>query len=232
MKKRILVIVVIFIVALLFSCKQNVTENDVLAICSSFAVPGMNISDMKGSPYTVNVIEKDSYGRILFEHESINTICSSMRKVYVICQKYNENYIYYYEDICYIFDNGNVDLTLLKEQNDWNCPLEESKLSERKYGVSLDYHLINYTVLDWNTVRESYCSSENVDDSELNDFFLLDCDPVGNELCYAKHIDGTNYYVFVDTNYKISVLEDFGDDNFSVLVKFKKENNWEYRIVE
>ena len=83
----------------------------------------------------------DEYGRTLISYTSYATMFglddysykNGEINTYVICQKTDKKYIYYYDDYCYIFtkQRGEADdeeLDLLKERNDWGKEYNESKM--------------------------------------------------------------------------------------------------------
>lgn len=83
----------------------------------------------------IKLLETDNYGRTLYQY------CRYTQKLefYVICQKTNEPYAYYYEDMCYLvhYDQQEAftpeEISWLKEANDWNNPLVESKMRAVNY---------------------------------------------------------------------------------------------------
>lgn len=83
------------------------------------------------------VIEEDSYGRTMFSYFEKNEISSFS---YLIAQKTEDGYVYFYPDFNFIssdydypYENDNVifstdEINTLKSLNDWNLPLNESKM--------------------------------------------------------------------------------------------------------
>lgn len=82
-------------------------------------------------------LEQDSYGRVLFEYRvSIKYAYSHYQYAYVVCQKSDEEYAYYYEDDCFIAQEGAPEFSdsaveALKDANDWDKPLNAERLSRR-----------------------------------------------------------------------------------------------------
>lgn len=95
MKLRILLLAFLFAVLLPLSGCVDESENLKLAACGSYAVPGMFCHDLKGGTFTCNVVERDSYGRILFWYETTNIITRNKEKVYLICQEMDSKYVYF-----------------------------------------------------------------------------------------------------------------------------------------
>ena len=78
----------------------------------------------------VEEIEKDTYGRILFSY----TVEDDFYPIsaYVICQKSDDDFVYYYEDYCVVAAKtfsgiSENQLSDLKLQNDWEKPFSEEK---------------------------------------------------------------------------------------------------------
>lgn len=105
---------------------------------------------------TIEVIEKDSYGRILFRFSSRSTLyndasdCAPDKdrvnlRAYVVCQKSSGNFVYYMENVCYLtaksWDDFSDDiLTAFKQANMWNQEPNEANWSVCKVKSSLDYN--------------------------------------------------------------------------------------------
>ena len=132
------------------------------AICASYAVPGMYCDDLKGGAFSYEIIEEDSYGRILYRFETINCLTEKEETVYVICQKTVSKYVYFYEDICYLFEeNDNDDLMALKERNDWESELNTEKMwfeiredGEIVKSVMKDHKIIQVPITDATDYKE------------------------------------------------------------------------------
>ncbi len=82
---------------------------------------------------TTHVIETDSYGRTLFIYRNSGSVFG-FKDALCICQTYDDEYTYYYEDDCILlFDSdGNVSdesLTTFKQRNDWNGEMNEDKMT-------------------------------------------------------------------------------------------------------
>ena len=93
--------------------------------------------------------ETDAYGRELFLYQSELHGISGRQDIYVISQKSEGGMVYYYEDFFYLtYPNGGAitedDLFLLKERNDWNKPLDESKMIGIYYEQGKGYEPADY----------------------------------------------------------------------------------------
>ena len=103
-----------------------------LAICGSYSSPGMIFDDIRGKPFRCTILETDDYGRILFQYEAKNRIMDHQESSIVICQTYDDDYVYMYEDKnCIMGTYESEDVEQLKMVNDWNQPLKMEKTSRR-----------------------------------------------------------------------------------------------------
>ncbi len=92
--------------------------------------------EILGDPEII-IVEEDNYGRTMFSYLEKNDISSYN---YLIAQKSDDNYVYFYPDYNFISseydyqnDTGQPVFTTdeinnLKVLNDWNLPLDESKM--------------------------------------------------------------------------------------------------------
>ncbi len=215
---------------LLTSCNVKSEFYD-LAICGSYAVPGMYCDDLKGNSVSCDVIEKDLYGRILFKYETNSIITSQNEIAYVICQKYDSDYVYFYEDECYLFAKDfEKDSIELKEKNDWNKQLDESKMSRRENKLTFDLQIANSQNLSLSEIEEICASKFQVDSSDIELQGFVDCDSSGKELLLISNSNSEPkmYFVLIN-NYNTAVLEATDQMvNQSQLAEFKRENSWVY----
>ena len=157
----------------------------------------------------------------------------------MICQKYTDDCVYFYEDICYMRnDISDEKIATLKKLNDWNLPLDYGKMSSRKFNVTLDLEL--NTVIDdeykivYSKVKDSCTDELGLNNEEIKECFILDEDCKGNYLYFIRSSSKTNnedkyYFMIVDTSYTLSFMEILELENFDVgLSEFKKSNGWVY----
>ena len=79
-----------------------------IELCAFHSFPLYMTKDTKSADWDAEIIEKDSYGRVLGElyiYKSLDDkIEEGSHKTYVfICQKTTREYVYFYEDINYLF---------------------------------------------------------------------------------------------------------------------------------
>ena len=232
MKKIFLIIIVI--ASLLFSyCGSHVPEKFAAISTASFAVPCMFRSDMRGGGYTI--LEKDDYGRVLFAMTEYCILLGAQETVIVIMQKHSDQYVYFYEDICYVtedkFDEAE---SSFKELNDWNLPIDESKMSRRKVKYSMDNNLVLDFKEDFSKIRYRWSKELETPDVKIIDYTISDFDGVEYSLYIIvteNEADEKDYYFSIvdidsyEAKYmKIQDIGDFLDD----LISFKKSSNWHY----
>jgi len=189
--------------------------------------------DLKGGSFSYNIIDEDNLGRILYEYTTQNQMSGNEETVLVICQKISDDYVYFYEDICYLLpDYSNQDIDQLKAANDWNEPLIPDKMSRRPNNISFDLFIITDFELIMADVRRSLCKKMSIMSEQIEDFFIVDVDNSRNGLFYLHtRIEDKErcYLVFVDTSYHISTFE-INDDTIKPeeIAGFKQQNKWTY----
>lgn len=141
-KFKTLILVLMLLAVALFSagCNNSRYRGEYPQLCS---VAWSNIPTLTGCRSNgevvydpeVSVLATDSYGRVLFSYTEDNY----GRSFYVlIMQRVDEQFAYYYPDDCYTLltydewystpDVNAEEVTTLKELNDWERPMDESKL--------------------------------------------------------------------------------------------------------
>ena len=234
MMKKAVFIIIVFFATNCTSCsfKHYKDQWSDLVICASYAVPGMYYDDLKDNGVFCEVVETDSYGRILYQFEAENRLTENREMVYVVCQKNVSKYVYFYEDICYQFaQDDNNDLTELKERNDWECELNKEKMSRRESMITFDSFIMEDCDLDVNDVDKAGQRKFGVSYEKFDIISFLDADPEGKGMYLFSVEDGGNmkkYVAIVTTNYEISYIEAPTEIDPEVFAEFKKENDWKY----
>ena len=117
--RKIYAIALLMLIALLSGCGST-NKRDHLVACGSYAVPGMDCSDLKGNHYTCEMLEEDSYGRVLFSYEIYNVVSGKEENALIVCQLMDGEDVYFYEDVCFLIgDYNDEDIVQIKEKNDW-----------------------------------------------------------------------------------------------------------------
>lgn len=228
MNKKILCFFVLAVL-LLTSC-STFSEKGMLAATGSYAVPGMSGSDIKGTEIICTPLDKDQYGRIIFEFECNNVITQKREKAIVIVQKYTEKTVWFYEDVCYLIEAyQQFNVGTLKEQNDWDKPLNEAKMTSRVYNVTFDLVVQRGSNVKPYDLRAKVADKLSIAEEYL-DFCLLDATKNGADLYwFSANVGGEvqQYYVISDSNYNIKMHRITDVDNFiEELLSFKKEAGW------
>lgn len=228
MRKR-LVLFVVLVMVTLSSCMRADRFLE-LALCGSYAVPGMYDFDLKGQTSPV-VLEEDGQGRILFEFTRQNSITGESGTVLVICQHIDADYVYYYEDLCYLYNcTLEEDIAVLKSQNDWELPLDFGKMSNRPNAISLDLTIVPDRVLKWKDLQKAINTGLAGLNATLVESCLLDINPSGYELFWITAVaneDKTYYYAIINTDYNTAFMP---AKNPTVvpneIATFKNNNGW------
>ncbi len=136
----LLAFIVFFITFLLTPYKGYEGEKKALYTEAIFSLLGNRGYYSNGEQFydpEIIIIEEDDYGRIMFSYVENNDISSYN---YLIAQKLDDHYVYFYPD--YNFISSEYDAQIDSEQavftpdeiydlktvNDWNLPLDESKM--------------------------------------------------------------------------------------------------------
>jgi len=228
MKRTICIgFIFLFLFSSLTSCVFS-HENRALAICGSYGVPGMFLWELKGGDYEVQTMERDSFGRIMFRFKAKNDLLKTQEEVFVICQKYDSDYVYFLEDYCYCDASAEaVVLDQWKQKNAWDQPLDIQKMSCRPNRVSLDLFIITNDPLDFSKVRKEV--SQFIEETETEAIFFIDSDSIENTMYCVRLRNGEDCLVLVDSDYNVAILplENQRLDP-QIIADFKKQNGWVY----
>lgn len=216
----------ILVTSCFFGCSGTISKGTALWATAFFSIPAG--VDTHGQS-NFEIIEQDEYGRILFSINAYHFFTQSYKTAFVVCQKYGKDEVCYYEDVSYTFAETNVES--LKKNNDWNMPLDESKMSKREVKFTWDNHIIRETSLDFSKVREKWLDTSDL--GEIIDYSIVDVDSTGKELYLIriKDASGTVHFFFgiVDLSYDMKFLQIQNTEDFTAdLRSFKVENNWVY----
>ena len=154
-----------------------------------YAVANYSVPFVTGNPEwdELPVNEVDSYGRVLFTYKSFNQSLSEFNGNYVfalvICQKSDNDFTYFYENYSFILSRGSYEfadseISLLKEWNDWDKEIINSKLTKISNSFGPYDELATYDSVILNNAIASYLSNSQLSvdidlisiDSDLNIF--------------------------------------------------------------
>lgn len=236
------ILILVFIILSLSSCAISEKRN-APKICAEFSVPYLGSYDLRNA--NAKELETDSYGRVLIEYEGYSDETTTIKngiiyigyeKALVICQKYYNSYVYYYEDKNYLlYDYTDEDIERLKEENDWEKPFDESKMSKRPTMLTLDGVVCYNSKLK---IKNEWLAEQLGIDYKSTNLFIdrgfEDVDNIGNELYLFYVGEGEEqkiYYAIISPEYEVAFLE---MENRMVdpaaLSEFKQANGWHYGI--
>ena len=177
---------------------------------------------------TIEVLELDEYNRTLFRYTDSWAVS---KYSLVISQKTEGNEVYYYSDANFITsedgDFDEKDIEQLKQDNDWNKELDDSKMISKKIekqkgALDIDYNKVELSV-------KECCSQISIDVSTLN-FFTSD--DYGRTMYYVtpeERIDDIYIVILsVDLTYNENSIMKIEDKNnyLKELKDFKDLNGW------
>ena len=236
---KVVVLTIVLIIGLT-SCvppRPLSSKEEYMQICGFYAVPIPTDPDIKNNSLKVSIKEIDDYNRILFDLSTIDYRTQRIDAYYVICQKYDTNYsgdryVYFYEDIGYMIKSDKTDdIEVFKENNDWNMPLDETKMSRRSIIISYDGVLMKDPFIHENDL---FASLEQIGIAKetITKCNRLDTDGVNHEMFLIESQNDsilTTYYVIADTEHNVSIFEVDNDGiTTEEYVEFKKNNGWIY----
>lgn len=201
---------------------------------------------------SISIIEEDSYGRIMFYYAGVDSnIYKKRLRIICICQKSSKKYTYYYEDDCFFVckdlgDWSNVsdilplvqdELEELKELNDWDNELDESKMTSAKIVKNFrdkpEYH-------DGSQHYKTALSTIKCSEGYSWDYYIMCSDKAGRQLILMqeKPNDSTvsdeledvrTFLVIVSNEEYVSKRELTSEELYDyrdIIKEFKAANNW------
>ena len=225
-------ILLLFVVLLLVGCTSNSQHLD-LAICGSYAVPGMFCDELKGGSYAYSVLETDRCGRILYTYTTQSVITGKDETVLVICQASDGKYVYFYEDICYLTEPWSAEeVAELKATNDWDQALNRDKMARRSNKVSFDLFIVLDDLVEYADVRQSCCEAFSISASQIIELCYLDSDSEQWTLywlVFDRAGRQEKYFVMVDNAYTVCYEPAVGSkEDLTLISGLKQDNGWNY----
>lgn len=227
MKKILAFLFLSLILLTVSSCSNSESLN--LYACGAYSVPAMFGWEIKGTDTSCVIIDEDSEGRILFEYTTQNFITFEKQTAYVVCQKYDSQYVYFYEDNSFYIGTYEISaINLLKENNDWEQPINESKLSRREVIVTLDLVIFTNNETDMSKAKRSVCKALNIKDMQIKEMILDDTTKTHD--LFILHLENDcKYWVIVGPTYSVAYLPiDNNILDYDALANFKRQNHWDY----
>lgn len=249
--KRVFILtsVLIYCAVLLSSCVSSLPVNQHIALTVLKAyVPTFPVDDSRSE--RDKIIEEDDYGRVMLAYSSSYDIFYPANTVAIaIMQKYDKDNIYY-DDLFYIIssdftvdfvDVSSPEIVSLKDQNDWNKPLDEEKMSSRKISLASDNTVVREDheesnkefEMFWDEVDEYIRKHFEYVGKKVEFMLFYDFDRKSKELYLA--VDEISegeyecYLVLRDVHGGFNVMKIVDLYNYQKdLADFKKANGWNY----
>lgn len=239
--KRFLILIVCLTTLSLVGCKKNYSgdypELYTVAIHSLLWNKGFSTKTDKFCDPTIEIIENDHYGRVLFQYTEKSFTSDIAFSSLVIMQFSTKEYVYYYEDFNFIakekvsysdviveFDSKEIEK--LKECNDWDKELNLDKCTKKEIS-----NVKEKIPIEEEKLKKIYST---YDGYRSNLTYFLSGDEYGRFICYSsifiikddEHIEQSVVILFQkDLSYSIFTpksIYNYQDE----LKEFKTLNNW------
>ena len=229
---------IVIVLCISTSCLSWVGNDIKLEVAAMFSVPGMYKWDLKDGRTSIDILETDNQGRTLYRYSSDSYLGEKQESAIVICKKLGTNYVYYYEDLNYIIGSATQEaIDTLKAQNDWNLPLDDTKMSRRKIIVTFDL-FVNYEDGGHSSTEKPFFAwlrEMQVAEADVVHSHVADCDANGLDLSYVfVNQNGEELLYFVITNMdtgEFSWIRASSTCDFAAeLRNFKNSMHWKYNI--
>ena len=123
---------------------------------------------------------------------------------------------------------------VLKEKNDWNLPLNESKMSQRTVEVTFDLNIKRDTVIEIRTLKYHWKEDFAISEDQILNYSFTDLDEHGKNL-YWLLIENDmgieeNYFTIFDASLKKMSYFKVEDETAYMegLRSFKQSCGWNY----
>lgn len=236
----IIVVLIILFSVITCGCQRRYSQDMVMMFTQVFhAVPGTRSFDKHS--IEGEIIETDDYGRMQFSFwtGNIEGVC--------IMQKHEEKYVYYYDNVSYLIseehkEHTTEELDAFKEANDWNEPMDESKMIKREL---IESTLYTYTKKDLERKELLQIFYNTMIDTEKYMTFVGYCDSsqTGQELYFVSRAinkSTTGGYEYVPFDHYFMILNADGTydpENYLIkyddlrhsnepLAEIKEKNGW------
>lgn len=243
-RKAILISIIMSVIVLCQACLKYDDVTICGATLATYAIPGAGGYTPHNKPL-IKLLERDDYGRVLY---SIQTKDDYQINALFITQKSDQEYVYYYDNICYIclvVNEITKDQAIenLKHENDWGTILNESKMTRRVLNSKTDL----FPQMEFNYSNECKLAFEQ------NVIIPEGC----NTWFQASDVSSTGQELYLGSVFKINKLSESSDmvwqghylmvinadgtydpDNFIVkfddlynsnepLIRVKEQNDWQ-----
>jgi len=210
------IVSIILLVYLLSGCdagymgnSAGISEHQSVIGIARTAVPHIGGLSMRLD--SVELLETDAYGRKLYRYNMGETWVGMI----LIEQKADDSYTYYYEDLCYVMyrrgerDATNDEIAWLKENNDWDKPLDDTKMRGAPIGSGDDNIADFKKVLS--AVRETLAAMYPGEDTDIT-INGLEIDEDGTQLIFGElwfnKTGEHRYYLLSYSQFGAAVLQE------------------------
>lgn len=183
------------------SYRGEYTDMYTVAVNNIFGIKGYESNGEALRNPDIHILETDSYGRTLFFYSEHYGEGLDYSMAFVIMQKSEDGYVYYYRDKCYIPYYDTTDdwdiisektdteaLTQLKELNDWDKELDADKCTGIKISGKKSRGELRPASYEFDEIIYPYEVEKGYtgEDTSFHKFSLYcESDPYGRELHYA-----------------------------------------------
>ena len=242
------IVVLLILTSLISGCFHSYSKDEVVMVTQfCYAVPGAKVAKIgEGHALRSEFIDTDDYGRKLFAF-SINT--SLGISAVSIMQKYDDKYVYYYDNVSYLMTEQFSQCTpeqldALKKANDWNRAMDEEKMIKREFVNRFSLSPDRESSLDQEVAINAFYGTIGEDENLSTYVGVFDFSQTGQEIFFVsrdeeKTINDKLEFVYVDSylmilnadgtcdpeNYLIK-LDDVNMSN-APLAEIKEKNGWE-----
>lgn len=240
MKKLISLALLLLSLLTFTSCKDyafTYRENNV----ELFSLATSTLLGVSGSSWDeITVMESDNQGRILFHYRTnYMGIEDNELNSIMICQKHDSNYVFYYPDYHFVVAStieeiSEDDIAKLKEENAWDEPLNQSKMSKVKISERKGSYVTSSPL-------EKYMNGEFDEETEMLVGREYWPDEYGSVLYYVDALKVEEDSSRRLRSYMVILNEDAPEKNDFELIEdiwhyqtqfkeFKERNNWEMYV--
>lgn len=210
------------------SCFKNDNRTAAIQKCWAFIPGTCHKEDIVSE---LEVLECDIYGRMLIKCNTYFFPTNQVEQLYVIGQKYDDCGIYIYEDVNYIILSYDNDIDNLKLLNDWDKPLDDSKMSYKMATVEKYWQIIKTqpTNVISEYVTNAFVEEMGISNDSIAEMLEVDIDANGKRLnMYAIGSTSRDVYaVICDDNCNIWYSKIEVDENYQESISNLKNNaNW------
>ena len=235
----IVMMIILFSISISGCFHKDSLETVTMMTQAFYAIPGVH--NEPHSPHS-KFIETDNYGRTLFR------FYSGSHSALCILQESDDKYVYYYDNVSFLINSYNYnmynpdELDALKEANDWNEKLDDSKMIKRELLKST-LSRTRKSEISQKRANESFYTIYPDNDKTMTFVIYSDYSQTGQELFYVErqqNVSTTEVYNYEVLDCYLMILNadgSFDPDNYlikvddwdqinTLLAEIKEKNGW------